>query len=249
LKSNPKFSAMKQIALIPFCLAIILLTNCSTPKNILKLKPQSEKTSWFYGQEFTGDSVFGIIAKVAFDEVDQPWYKFDVEITNRSNMSYLVDPALIFMVPMNGKNEPLTGDTIYAVDPESKIMELDKSLAINSSHQKNALGLSLLAAGIDIATGIAVMSDDNPRNDNIRTDLLPLAIAAGADNKFEALDLNELRNTWKSTTLRKTTLEKGFSLHGKLLVPVSPDASYLQLNIPVDSDLIRINFMQIRFVP
>jgi len=38
-------------------------------------------------------------------------------------------------------------------------------------------------------------------------------------------------------------------LHGKLLVPVSPDASYLQLNIPVDNDLIRINFMQIRFVP
>ena len=128
-------------------------------------------------------------------------------------------------------------------------MELDRSLAINSSHQKNALGLSLLAAGIDIATGIAVMSDDNPRNDNLRTDLLPLAIASGADNKFEALDLNELRDTWKSTTLRKTTLEKGFAIHGKVLIPVSPNASYIQLNIPVDNDLIRINFMQVKFIP
>ena len=154
---------MKQISIILLCLSTIVLTNCSAPKNIIRLKPQSEKTSWFYGQEFTGDSVFGIIAKVAFDEVDQPWYKFDVEITNRSNMDYLVDPAQIFMVPMNGKNEPLTGDTIFAVNPEAKIMELDRSLSVNSSNQKNALGLSLLAAGIDIATGIAVMSDDNPK--------------------------------------------------------------------------------------
>lgn len=238
---------MKNIYYIPILL--LLLANCSTPRNILKLKPQSEKTSWFYGQEFTGDSVFGIIAKVAFDEVQHPWYAFDVEITNRSNMSYLVDPSRIFMVPLNGKSQPLNGDTIYAVDPESKIMELDKSLAVNSSNQKNALGLSLLAAGIDIATGIAVMSDDNPKNDNLRTDLLPLAIASGAENKFEAIDLNELRNTWKSTTLRKTTLEKGFSIHGKVLVPISPDASYIQLNIPVDNELIRINFMQVRFIP
>jgi len=240
---------MKQVSFSFVTICLIIFTSCSVPKELIKLKPQSDKTSWFYGQEFTGDSVFGIIAKVAFDEIQQPWYAFDVEIANRSNMSYLVDPSQIFMVPLNGKNEPLNGDTIYAVDPESKIMELDKSLAVNSSHQKNALGLSLLAAGIDIATGIAVMSDDNPRNDNLRTDLLPLAIASGAENKFEAIDLNELRDTWKSTTLRKTTLEKGFSIHGKVLVPISPDASYIQLNIPVDNELVRINFMQVRFIP
>jgi hypothetical protein len=240
---------MKQFFSLFFGICLIILSSCSMPKSIIRLKPQSDKTSWFYGQEFTGDSVFGIIAKVAFDEVQQPWYAFDVEITNRSNMSYLVDPSQIFMVPLNGKSQPLNGDTIYAVDPESKIMELDKGLAVNSAHQKNALGLSLLAAGIDIATGIAVMSDDNPRNDNLRTDLLPLAIASGAENKFEAIDLNELRDTWKSTTLRKTTLEKCFSIHGKVLVPISPDASYIQLNIPVDNELVRINFMQVKFIP
>jgi len=240
---------MKQFPFLFFGIFLIILSSCSTPKNILKLKPQSDKTSWFYGQEFTGDSVFGIIAKVAFDEINSPWYKFDVEITNRSNMDYLVDPSQIFLVPLNGKNEPLNGDTIYAVDPESKIMEIDRSLAINSSNQKNQLGLSLLAAGIDIATGIAANTDENPRHVHIRTDLLPLAIAAGEENKFEALDLNQLRDTWKSTTLRKTTLEKGYAIHGKVLVPISSDASYIQLNIPVDNELIRINFIQVKFIP
>jgi len=230
-------------------LSILLLVSCSAPRNILKLQPQSDQTSWFYGQEFTGDSVFGIIAKVAFDEVQHPWYAFDVEITNRSNMSFLVDPSQFYVVPLNGKNEPMSLDKTYAVDPEAKIMELNKDLSINSANQKNQLGISLLAAGIDIATGIAVMSDDNPRNDNLRTDLLPLALASGADNKFEAIDLNALRDTWKSTTLRKTTLEKGYTMHGKVLVPVLPDASYIQLNIPVDNEIIRINFMQIRIIP
>jgi hypothetical protein len=228
---------------------LILLVSCATPRNILKLKPQSDKTSWFYGQEFTGDSVFGIIAKVAFDQVEHPWYAFDVEITNRSNMDYLVDPANIFIVPLNGKSEPLNGDTIYVVDPEQKIAEIDQSLSVNTANRKNQLGLSLLAAGIDIATGVAVLSDDNPKNDNLRTDLLPVMLANGEENKFEAIDLNQLRDTWKQTTLRKTTLEKGFAIHGKLLAPVCPDASYIQLNIPVDNALIRINFMQIQFVP
>ncbi len=240
---------MKQLSLCIAGLSVLLLSSCSAPRNILKLQPQSEQTSWFYGEEYTGDSIFGIIAKVAFDEVQHPWYALDVEITNRSNMPFLVDPSQFFVVPLNGKSEPMTSDTIYAVDPESKILELDKSIAVNSSNQKNQLGISLLAAGIDIATGIAVLSDDNPRNDNLRTDLLPLALASGVDNKFEAIDLNELRDTWKSTTLRKTTLEEGFTMHGKVLIPVYPNASYIQLNIPVDNEFIRINFMQIHFIP
>ena len=164
-------------------------------------------------------------------------------------MDYLVDPSQMFIVPLNGKGEPFNGDTISVVDPEAKIMELDRKLSINASNQKNQLGLSLLAAGIDIATGIAVMSDDNPRNDNLRTDLFPVALAAGAENKFQAMDLNQLRDTWKSTTLRKTTLEKGFAIHGKILAPISPDASFIQLNIPVDNESIRINFMQVKYVP
>lgn len=232
-----------------FATMLLLLGSCATPKSILKLKPQSDQTSWFYGQEFTGDSVFGIIAKVAFDQIENPWYTFDVEITNRSNMDYLVDPAQMFIVPLNGEGRPLNGDTIYAVNPEEKIAEIDRSVSINEAQRKNQLGFTLLAAGIDIATGIAVLSDDNPRNDNLRTDLLPIALANGAANKFDAVDLNQLRDSWKTSTLRKTTLQKGFALHGKLLAQVCPDASYVQLNIPVDNELIRINFMQIRFIP
>lgn len=227
------------------CLLIgLLLASCSIPRRIISLKPQSEQTNWFYGQEFAGDSVFGIIAKAGFDQIDPPYYLFDVEITNRSNMPYLVDPASIFCVPLNGMFAPLTKDTLYAIDPEVKIKQLEKDIAINSNRQKNQLGLTLLAAGIDIATGVAVMSDHNPRNDHFRTNLLPAAIAQGQENRFEAIDLNELRDTWRSTTLRKTTLDTGYAIHGKLLVPMAPDASYIQMNVPVDNGMIRINFIQ-----
>ncbi len=71
---------MKQLSFLISCTTILLLASCSAPRNIIKLKPQSKSTSWFYGQEITGDSIFGIIAKVAFDEVNRPWYLFDVVI-------------------------------------------------------------------------------------------------------------------------------------------------------------------------
>ncbi|MBC8005430.1 MAG: hypothetical protein H7X84_08135 [Verrucomicrobia bacterium] len=240
---------MKQLFFITMGLSILLLASCSAPRSIIKLKPQSQNTSWFYGQEFTGDSVFGIITKVAFDQVSQPWYLFDVEITNRSNMSYLVDPTSIFCVPLNGTLQPFNGDTLYAVDPETKVDEIDKEMSVNAARQKNQLGLTLLAAGIDIATGVVVLTDDNPRNDYFRTDLLPATIAQGQENRFEAIDLNELRDTWRSTTIRKTTLEPGYAMHGKILVPIVPDASYIQFNVPVDNELIRINFMQLKTKP
>jgi hypothetical protein len=229
----------------PLCLLILfVLASCSTPRSIISIKPQSDQTSWFYGHEFVGDSAFGIIAKVAFDEINAPWYLFDVEITNRSNMPFTVDPAQIFCVPLSGMLAPLNGDTLYAVDPEVKIKELDKSIAINKKRQKNQLGITLLAAGIDIFTSAIVSTDKNPRNDYFRTDLLPAAIAQGQENKFEAVDLNELRDTWRSTTIRKTSLDTGYAIHGKLLFPLAPNASFLQLNIPVDNDTIKINFIQ-----
>lgn len=237
---------MKQLYTIAIILSVVLLASCSAKRSVIKLKPQSEQTSWFYGQEFTSDSVFGIIARVAYDQINHPWYLFDVEITNRSNMPYVVDPAAIYCVPLNGTFQPYNGDTLYAVDPETKIDELDRELTINKNRQKNQLELTLLAAGIDIATGVIVLTDDNPRNDFVRTDLLPAAIAQGQENRFEAIDLNELRDTWKSTTLRKTTLQTGYSMHGKILVPFSLDAPYIQFNIPVDNEVIRINFMQIK---
>lgn len=237
---------MKQLYYIILALSVFLLASCSSNRSVIKLKPQSEKTSWFYGQEFTSDSVFGIIVKVGYDQINHPWYLFDVEITNRSNMPYVVDPATIYCVPLNGTFQPFNGDTLYAVDPETRIDELDRELAINKNRQKNQLGLTLLAAGIDIATGVVVLTDDNPRNDFVRTDLLPAAIAQGQENRFEAIDLNELRDTWKSTTLRKTTLETGYTMRGKVLVPVFKDAPYIQFNIPVDNEVIRITFMQIK---
>jgi hypothetical protein len=161
-------------------------------------------------------------------------------------MPYEVDPAKMFCVALDDSLAPLTSDTLYAVNPETKIKELDKELAINERRKKNQLGLTLLAAGIDIATAIVVSTDDNPRNDYFRTDLLPAAIAQGQENHFEAIDLNELRDTWKSTTLRKTTLDKGYVMRGKVLVPMAPKAPYIQLNIPVDNELIRINFIQLK---
>jgi hypothetical protein len=124
----------------PLCLLILfVLASCSTPRSIISIKPQSDQTSWFYGHEFARDSAFGIIAKVAFDEINDPWYLFDVEITNRSNMPFTVDPAQIFCVPLSGMLAPLNGDTLYAVDPEVKIKELDKSIAIKKSGKRTSL--------------------------------------------------------------------------------------------------------------
>jgi hypothetical protein len=237
---------MKQLAFIFSVAVIFILSGCATPQSVIRLKPESTRTSWFYGQEFSGDSAFGIIAKVAFDQVQPPYYLFDVEITNRSNMDYLVNPSDMFIVSLDGNKNALTGNAQKVVDPEARILELDKRLATNSDNRKASLGLVLLAAGVDIATGIAA-DNGNPRRPHVRTDLFPLAVVASEGTRFTASDLNQLRDTWKKTALRKTTLQKGYSIRGKILASVIPDAPYIQLNIPVDNELLKIDFTQVKY--
>jgi hypothetical protein len=161
--------------------------------------------------------------------VSYPYYIFDVEIINRSNLPILIDPATFFCLPLDGKSQVMNGDTIYARDPELEILDIDRKLSVNEARSKNQLGLALLAAGVDIATGVAVLSDDNPHNDWLRTDLLDATIIDGEANHFETQNLMQLRDSWKSTTLRKTTLNTGDILQGKVLVPVYKNASYIQL--------------------
>ena len=226
-----------------------LFQSCSTPQSILKLEPQQKDVKWLFGQSFATDSLYGIIYEVGFDRVVNNQYWFDFNITNRSNMPILIDPLTFSYVALDSLLNVQTMAPIAAINPEDEIMNIDKELSQNEAHKKNQLGVSLLAAGVDIATGIAVLSDDNPRNDNLRTHLLYDTQADAAENAMETQDLNQLREDWSSSTIRKTTLDCNYSMHGKVFFNATPNAKYIKLLLPVDDRMIEMTFKQVKHSP
>lgn len=248
--SKTETTMKTKLTLIAFIGIIFLLfQSCSTPQSILKLEPQQKDVKWLFGQSFTTDSLYGIIYEVGFDRVVNNQYWFDFHITNRSNMPILIDPVNFSYVALDSLNNAQTIAPVAAIDPERKILKIDKELSQNEAQAKSQLGISLFAAGVDIATGIAVLSDDNPKNDNLRTHLLYDTQADAADNAMETQNLNQLREEWSSSTIRRTTLDCNYSMFGKVFFNATPNAKYIKLRLPVDDQMIEMTFKQVKHSP
>lgn len=224
--------------------AILLVQSCSAPRSVVKLEPQTEDVKWLFGQSFVVDSLYGIIYEVGFDRTVGDEYWFDFHITNRSNMPILIDPANFTYQAYDSLMNTQTVAPVAAINPEEELMDIDKELSVNEARAKNQLGLSLMAAGVDIATGVAVMSDDNPNNDHWRTYLYEDTRVGGIENEIETQNLNYLRDEWANSTIRKTTLESNYSMQGKVYFKAIPTAGYIKLILPVDDDQIEMNFRQ-----
>ncbi|MBW6536164.1 MAG: hypothetical protein K0B11_14240 [Mariniphaga sp.] len=54
-------------------------------------------------------------------------------------------------------------------------------------------------------------------------------------------------DSWKSSTIRKTTLESNYNMQGKVFFPTFREAAYVTLFLPVDSQYIEISFKQKQF--
>lgn len=231
-------------------LAFFAIQSCYTPANIVKLKPNKEADKWFYGQALVHDSIYGVDYEVGFDKFNNNQYFFDFHISNKSNMSIVIDPLQFYYIPYNAQMKPMIPEKVTAKDPEEEILLIEKHLSKNEAQRRNQIGISLAAIGADIATSIIVASDDNYNNDYIQravADGVHLGIAAsGAANENETIDLNELRETWESAAIRKTTLESNYSMHGKVVFPASPDASYIEIYIPVDDQWLQFSFSQVK---
>ena len=226
----------------------IIIQSCSSPQSIVKLQPKDEGGRWLYGQNFVSDSLYGVILEVGFDQFSENQYWFDFNIVNRSNMPILIDPVNFTCQTYNFEQQAISTVKIHAIDPEDKIVDLERNQSINIARQKSSVGISLVAAAIDITSAAIVATDENPNNDYLRTHVLDDVLIDNEEAKFEAQSINDLLYTWKSSTIRKTTLESNYSMQGKVFFPGNRDASYVKLFLPVDNDFIEFNFNQ-RLLP
>jgi len=227
-------------------LTVILLQACSGP-NILKLQPENTTgEKWLYGQRFIADSINGIVYDVGFERCMNEQYWFDFTISNCSNLPILIDPIEFELQAFDQSRAPVNDTKIHALNPEDQIVGLEKSLAKANAREANHFALSLLAVGVDVATGIITATDENPHNDWFRTHLYDDVQIGREVNAFMTEDLKSKKDAWENSTIRKTTLEPNYNIQGKVFFPAVRNASYIKLLLPVDSNYVEINFKQLQ---
>ncbi|PTN06766.1 hypothetical protein [Mangrovibacterium marinum] len=239
------------ILCVLFATTMLLLQSCAGPRSITKLLPEQEADKWLYGQALLTDSIYGISYELGFDRLQDDCYLFDFHITNRSNMPLLVDPETFKSQAFDALMNPLTTEAVPAIDPEKMILQYEMDIAHDEAVAKNHLGNVLIGVGAAVAANSIIGTDYKPNKEGLRyavtEGIMATAVTASDRARFEAQDLNELKQAWENNTIRKTSLETGYAMHGKVFFPATPKAAHIKLFIPVDEQTLEFDFKQVRF--
>jgi len=232
-----------------------LLTNCFfPPEAIIKLKPESEKMDWYKGKEIVTLDNDSITIHISYDRNINKDYVFDVDVTNNSQNTVLVEPEKFSYLLKKGSIK--YGDTlksVYAKDPEKVILELQKA---NSIHQSNmqtqamvySLGYFLQFAGQTkaLVTGDAELSE---RIDDQTRRTKENELIDDISNNRISESLNNSSYIWEILALRKTTLYPNESISGKVFFPVDEWARTIELSFPIDRYDFKIIYNQTLKLP
>jgi hypothetical protein len=235
--------------------AAILLASCATPRAIIRMNPVSENVRWNYGQAFASDTVTGIVVEAAFDRSTPEYNIFDVTVINRSNMNYVVSPADFHFQEVRYDEGPVN---IYrALDPENMLLAIDKKESKDQADAKNAAIGAVVVAGAVVATAAIVAANSNDvevRHHHRHADpgiLVATPIFLGGSNEPMAAmtEAERRRDMWANGTVRKTTLEPGYRIDGKVYFPRFEKPATYVLRLPVDEQFAQIAFNQLTFHP
>lgn len=236
-----------------------LFASCATPRTIVRMSPVSEQVKWNFGQAYASDTVAGVYVEAAFDKATKEYAIFDITILNGSNMSYLVEPESFVLDAI--VHDSILESHTNAVDPEIMLLSIDKKISQNEADAKNAKVGAAIATGALVATAVVVSvaagSDIEPRYHHhyrsVDPDLfLAPIILNAATNDIPADYLSsddQYRDVWANITIRKTTLEPGYQMQGKVFFPRNENPGTYVLKLPVDDGAISIPFKQLNYYP
>lgn len=240
----------KIIVLLGLMSAVV---SCTAPQAIVRMDPISPNVRWNHGQAFASDTVTGIIVECAFDKATPEYNVFDVSVINASNMAYLLDPINFEVEEIAQKS---IGMVHYAIDPETMLLSIDKMMSKEEADAKNAkVGNGIAMGALAVAAVALAVTDDvdmGYRASDPDLTFSPSIMINSSNNNvpYDYMTENdEKREMWSMYAARKTTLQPGYSVGGKIFFHRFEKPGTYVLKLIVDDQLIRIPFTQTTYEP
>jgi hypothetical protein len=210
------------------------------------LSPEVEWTSWLLGREYAGLPVDSFEVVIAFDRTIGKSIVFDIEITNNSSKSILVSPEEFYYIPMRSLDDRDSSLQIFAFNPENELLEIDKKVSRENASYASATATDAIFAVLELAEDIAA-----PNQGDLDEEIQEGVAREINRNEQEqthharVTNLSDLRAEWEMQALRKTTVDPDYQIRGRLHFPVTKNARFLRLSIPVGENRETVLFKQI----
>jgi hypothetical protein len=232
---------------------IIVVYACATPAPVIRLSPSTVENSdyWNLGQHFVYASDNNILYECGFNRVENNNLIFDVKITNQSDTTILVDPALFMQEVYNNDNKLIVKTNAF--DPELVLVGLNINENIEKAKAKNAaafmIGAAIISAGALVAVSASNKSEEKKEVmynsiDASRTVTEGTAGAAMVSASARAEDNWTQHKSLSEAFLRKTTLAKGYYIDGEVHFQYNEDATWYRLIFQADKSQVDFNFRQ-----
>lgn len=240
----------KSTLILLSALSLVALSACFSPKPVVRIEPTDEPQKWNYGQAILEAEQDGITASAAYAYSDKDFWVFDVEVINWREKRILVDPAgmELTVAPIDMR--------IPAIDPEVHMLDMEMDASRREANGKNAAVVAGVVAVAAVAAAIATSDNGNNNNennfDNDGIDVVnvaPTLVVGTGGGTPPPAPIAVDPWFWTEQTLRKTTLEQGQKVRGKVLFPRNDQVRNFNMLVPVEEFIFTFGFKQVLHQP
>jgi hypothetical protein len=245
--------AMHQKIFCWLTLAVSVIFASCAPAPVLRLNPLADETKWIYGKEFARNATDEAEIAVAFESMEDTTIVFDVEVTNLSAQPILVSPEkfhyLLLASPQDSVVLATAKQVCYALNPETKILDLDKEISRENASYATAAGIDATFELLDLIFSLGEIgkqkSEDEIKEEERQERQEEIADCEREINHEKLLaELKTTKEKWESTTLRRTTLDPDQSVRGRVYFRANQKAHYIKLCFPIGQASLQLIFYQ-----
>ena len=229
----------------------LFVSACVSPKAVYRLQPVDENTVWLFGSEYVKISDDAVEVALAFDRVYSDYLVFDLEIANLTASPFLISPEAFRYTPLRSLADTLRQVTVFAVDPELQLLEVDKDISQENANYASAVVIDAAISVLDLFAHIATIGQEKSADDvaadaELHADMEISSLSRDHSHDSRLINLNAAREQWEFEALRSTTLEPGSKIQGKVFFPITKQARYLELALPIGDFEVTVLFKQHR---
>lgn len=227
---------MKKQQLYPL-LIFALFSSCVSPLPISRLSPDEAQGKWIAGRKYLTQSVGDYSLTLSFYKSDGNLLLFDALFENLSNEEIDFSPLQGRIVAQ--KMDKTEISTLYPIDPESKLLEYDKTESRERARLANQSISNVVIATSDLIATVA--EDTNPNLSQEQANANYNQRERDGQNRLADMDrqeayLESIKNTrlyWEEAPIRRTTVGSNEYVEGKLFFERTKEAAFYTITFDI----------------
>ncbi|MDP4192151.1 MAG: hypothetical protein Q8858_11335 [Bacteroidota bacterium] len=232
-----------------FCFSLLQINCASAP--VYRLQSEENSDEWYYGRKVITKEDNLASVKLTFEDASDGNYTFYLDVQNTSDQKFTIDPSNIYLETYKPQKdqEPLIISRIHALDPEARILKIDKEINSANSSENTRRGVSCFLSAVDLVGTVATVGEKKSKEEveekNRERENRQIA-DENAENDYDKKlnDLNNKRDYWQNDALRKITISPDQKAGGFITIPIAANALFLRVVVEINSSKYFFNYKQ-----